>query len=111
MTRVFFLGEFFYSPIQFIFLILFLLHKEDEGRSEGDPRTTKGMVFLRDDVSLQKLKQQHKSADEDADDEHAALEFEVSLGKNDGLDVQFVKKKNNTNNNNDEMEWWVRLGM
>ena len=65
------------------------------------------MVFLRDDVSLQKLKQQHKSADEDADDEHAALEFEVSLGKNDGLDVQFVKKKNNTNNNNDEMEWWV----
>ncbi len=103
---MFFLGEFFYSPM-LSFSSFYFSSKEDEGRSEGDPRTTKGMVFLRDDVSLQKLKQQHKSADEDADDEHAALEFEVSLGKNEGLDVQFVKKKNNTNNNNDEMEWWV----
>lgn len=71
------------------------------------------MVFLRDDVSLQKLKQQHKSADDDpVDYEHSALEFNVSLGKSDGLDVEFVsfgrfgeKKKNG--NNNDEMEWWV----
>jgi hypothetical protein len=67
------------------------------------------MVFLRDDVSLQKLKQQHKSADDDlVDYEHSALEFNVSLGKSDGFDVEFVsfeKKKNG--NNNDEMEWWV----
>ena len=70
------------------------------------------MVFLRDNVSLQKLKQQHKSADDDlVDDEHSALEFVITLGKNEGLDVQFVEKKTNKNKKNDnndgEMEWWV----
>ena len=68
------------------------------------------MVFLRDNVSLQKLKQQHKSADDDlVDDEHSALEFAITVGKNEGLDVQFVEKKTNKNNNNNdgEMEWWV----
>ena len=89
---------------------LFFPQKEARAK-EGDSHSLKvSMVFLRDNVSLQKLKQQHKSADDDlVDDEHSALEFAITVGKNEGLDVQFVEKKTNKNNNNNdgEMEWWV----
>ena len=92
--------------------LLFFPHKRSK-RKEGDSHSLKvSMVFLRDNVSLQKLKQQHKSADDNlVDDEHSALEFAITVGKNEGLDVQFVKKKTNKNKNNSnndgEMEWWV----
>ena len=75
---------------------MFFPQKEARAK-EGDSHSLKvSMVFLRDNVSLQKLKQQHKSADDDlVDDEHSALEFAITVGKNEGLDVQFVEKKTN----------------